>query len=106
MRSGATFGEASATVMQDVDMFNDYMSREPARDSNIAKTPPPKKRQIQEETPRQVSRPRTQYYQGNTKGVKGNSKGQYRPCGQQHTWQSSRWKSNWKEDAQDGHAGR
>ena len=43
MRAGTTFGEASAEVMADVDLFNDYMSREAPKDPPAARKDPKKR---------------------------------------------------------------
>ena len=47
MRAGATFGEASAEVMADVDLFNDHMSRDPPKDTPAVRKEPVKKRPAQ-----------------------------------------------------------
>ena len=104
MRAGATFGEVSAEVMADVDLFNDHMSRDPPKDTPAVRKEPVKKR------PAQASyddEPAKRSKGSQSKGGKGSS-GRRRDRGwnqQPSYWRDNRgWDDSWsRSKAHDGH---
>lgn len=87
MRNGSTFGEASAEVMADVDLYNDHMSREVVKDTSPAGKREPKKRPAPaapDSDPGRSQRQRT--WQQPAKGGKGNG-----PRKNDRAWGSSPW---------------
>ena len=110
MRAGATFGEASAEVMADLDLFNDHMSRDPPKEPAAVRKDIPKKRPAS--TAPEDDGARHQRHKGNQSGGKGGKGGGSRRSdrnwGHQQTgyWKESRqsWDDTWsRPKPRDGH---
>ena len=107
MRSGQSFGEVSAEVMADVDLLNESMSKEIAKET---KPQPQKKRPATEDSgpPYQRQRTTQSWSSGyNSKGAKGNQKGRpnYNSYGGANKWKSSSWGSTQGHDGSHGNDG-
>ena len=98
MRAGKTFGESSAAVMNDVDLFCDYMSKDAPKEPGNPR--PPLKRKAQQgaddDNARPNHRPRHTAANDRPRG-KGDSKG--RVDRDYRGWQSNSWSSTprWKQ---------
>ena len=101
MRAGKTFGEPSAAVMSDVDLFCDYMSKDTPKDPR-----PPLKRKLSQSVDDNAIRyhpqPRRHQFHDRHRG-KGDSKGRYdrdRRQWQPHSWQNAQRWSQWHDRRQ------
>ena len=93
MRAGQSFGDVTTSVMSDVDLLNEAMSRELPKET---KPGAPRKRPAQDDHAPPPQRPRNSFWgQGsNSKGSKGNHKGKpggYGQYGQTQRWRYGGW---------------